>query len=260
MDAFLRVAAYQGPAIEGNPEKAFQKILEVTSRSHTDHIDILCFSECFLHGYFEEEKRARQHSLDLESAEFQGLLNSLKDFTPAVIFGLNERKNDQIYNTAVLIENGILKGVYRKQKAYAPYEYYSCGQDLPIFEIKGIKVGILICYDTTFLEPARILARKGARILFVPSFNRVSNTSKMPRYLDQRNHLVARSGENDCWVVVSDITWEEGDGYHCPGYSCVFNSDGERVAQSLSYQEMVIQYDIPFNVLENVRHKRFQRG
>jgi predicted amidohydrolase len=255
MKEFLRVAAYQGPAIEGNWEKAFQKIRDVVSRAHEDHVDILCFPECFLHGYFDQEKQASQNSLDLESDQFKNLCAQLQDFSPTVIFGLNEQKGSKIFNTAALVENGTLKGVYRKQKTYPPYDYYALGAENLVFEVKGTKIGVLICYDTTFLEPARVLALKGARVIFAPSFNRVSNDSKMPRYLERRCHLVARSGENDCWFVVSDITWECNDGYHCPGYSCIFNSEGEMVSQSLPYQEMVIQYDIPLKLLERVRAK-----
>jgi predicted amidohydrolase len=252
---FLKVAAYQGQPIEGNPDKALNKMFEVTQKAHADRVDALCFPETFLHGYFQNEEEAREYSCDLQSEEFREICRSFKAYSPKVIFGLNERKGNSLYNTAVAIDKGELKGAYRKHHTYPPYDYYALGEDTPLIEIKGVKIGIIICYDSTFLDPARSLAQKGARILFMPSFNRVFNDSPMPRYLDQRNHLVARSGENDCWLVVSDITCKETES-HCPGYSCIYSSDGDRIVQSLPYQEMMISYDIPLQSLNNVRSKR----
>lgn len=254
-NSFLRIAAYQGQPIEGRPDKALTKMVEITQQAHLDRVDILCFPECFLHGYFEKEENAREHSCDLESEDFQSILSAFKDCSPAVIFGMNERKGDRLYNTAVVIEGGELKGTYRKHHTYPPYDYFALGEDTPLVDIKGIKVGILICYDSTFLQPARKLAQQGARILFVPCFNRVPNDSPMPQYFDRRNHFVARSGENDCWLVASDITCRDSNSY-CPGYSCVYSPDGNRVVESLPYQEMVISYGIPLQSLNHIRSKR----
>lgn len=43
------------------------------------------------------------------------------------------------------------------------------GNNYSIFNFNGIKAGIMICYDAVFPEVARILALKGADIIFVPS-------------------------------------------------------------------------------------------
>jgi predicted amidohydrolase len=39
----------------------------------------------------------------------------------------------------------------------------------PVFEIDGMKCGVMICYDLRFPELARGLALDGAHVLFVPA-------------------------------------------------------------------------------------------
>ena len=39
-----------------------------------------------------------------------------------------------------------------------------------------MKFGVIICADGGYIEPARILALKGARIIFAPHYNYITRT------------------------------------------------------------------------------------
>ena len=86
-------------------------------------------------------------------------------------FSLVERSGNDLFNSGVLIDRqGNSAGKYRKVQL--PFEEVSAGaaagDALPVFSTEFGKVGIMICHDTSFPEPARELAMGGAELILVP--------------------------------------------------------------------------------------------
>ena len=100
------------------------------------------------------------------------LANELDIF---LVFGFLETRNSKLYNTAIIIDpDGDIIGKYSKTHFAEGYtikpEDYTPGNEYPVFKTPFGTVGIIICYDRQLPEPARIIALKGAQILFVPAF------------------------------------------------------------------------------------------
>lgn len=88
-----------------------------------------------------------------------------------IVAALGERDGHAIYNTAVLIDRqGKVAGKYRK--AQLPREEIEAGVtpgiDFPVFETDFGKIGMMICWDNQYVEPARALAIQGAEIILMP--------------------------------------------------------------------------------------------
>jgi predicted amidohydrolase len=88
-----------------------------------------------------------------------------------VVAGLYEREGAAVYNTAVLLDrSGAVAGKYRK--VYLPREEVegglTAGASYPVFTTDFGTVGLMICWDTNFADPARALALAGAEVLLVP--------------------------------------------------------------------------------------------
>jgi predicted amidohydrolase len=88
-----------------------------------------------------------------------------------VVFGVLERQNGLLYNTAVLIDrSGNITGKYRKVQL--PQSEVASGvtpgSEVPVFQTDFGRVALLICQDTAFPEPARDAAIQGAELLLVP--------------------------------------------------------------------------------------------
>ncbi|HNZ48494.1 MAG TPA: carbon-nitrogen hydrolase family protein [Candidatus Hydrogenedentes bacterium] len=88
-----------------------------------------------------------------------------------IVAGLTERAGSLIYNTAILADPaGALVGKYRK--ASLPRNEIEAGitpgTDYPVFSTPIGRIGIMICYDGFFPEPARQLALNGAEIIAFP--------------------------------------------------------------------------------------------
>lgn len=88
-----------------------------------------------------------------------------------LVAGLVERDAHLIFNTAILLgPDGVLIGKYRKvtlprteiEAGITP------GSDYPVFETRLGKIGMMICYDGFFPEPARQLAMRGAELIAFP--------------------------------------------------------------------------------------------
>jgi predicted amidohydrolase len=125
--------------------------------------------------------------------------------------GIYEKEGSTLYNTAVLFDRaGVLIGKYRK--VYLPREEIerglTPGNSYPVFQTDFGTVGMMICYDVFFADPARALALQGAEMLLMPIWGGDETLAK------------ARAIENKVWLVAS--------GYDHPTY--IMDPDGERVA------------------------------
>ncbi len=103
------------------------------------------------------------------------------------------------YNAAAVLDaDGKYLGKMRK--VHIPHTYPAFWEKFyfkpgtlgfPVFQTAYAKIGIFICYDRHFPECARILALKGAEILFNPS----ATTEGKSRYLWELEQPVAGRGQ-----------------------------------------------------------------
>jgi len=112
-----------------------------------------------------------------------------------------EKRGDLVFNTAPLFDReGKLVGAYDKNQLYDPEEDEGAtpGTGFPVFQTDFGKVGIIICYDSWFPEPTRLLAYKGAELILFP--NAGYFTGLMP----------ARAADNGVWIAVSSLNSPAG--------------------------------------------------
>ena len=94
------------------------------------------------------------------------LLSAQKGCT--IVSGVAERDGGKIYNSSVIIENGIIRGVYRKiHLSDFEKKLFDSGDANTVFEANGIKIGVQICFDLWFPEISREQVRQGADLLCV---------------------------------------------------------------------------------------------
>lgn len=88
-----------------------------------------------------------------------------------IAFSIVEREGHDLFNTGILLDRGgKIAGKYRKVQL--PFEEVSAGvapgDSFPVFTTDFGKVGIMICHDASFVEPARELALNGAELILLP--------------------------------------------------------------------------------------------
>jgi predicted amidohydrolase len=178
-----------------------------------------------------------------------------------LLLGLNEWRGNDVFNTVAVIEKGELLGTYSKTYAYLSYETRS--DQFPVFERRGIKFGINICADTSYIEPARILAMKGAQIIFTPHFNYIGYEHVANHTTEVRNHHVAMAINNGVYVARSNVVVPETVGTEPLGYAGVGVGDcmildrrGKVLAEAGISRKALLVADLPD---EDLRHGGPQR-
>jgi len=114
MHGVVRIGACQTPEILGNVNAAVSCIRGFCEQAGPDGVDLLLFPECFLQGYLNTEAHVHRHALDLGSAGFRSVAARLADVRPVLVVGVIERSGDRLYNSAVVLQQGQVAGVYRK--------------------------------------------------------------------------------------------------------------------------------------------------
>ncbi len=139
---------------------------------------IICFQELFTTHWFPREMNKRNFSLAENVDGYTiGAMQGLAEEAGAVLIcPIFEVEEDSYYNSAVVIDaGGEILGSYRKIHVpqiplWEERYYFSPGNHgFPVFETKFAPIGIQICWDNFFPEGSRILALKGAKILFSPT-------------------------------------------------------------------------------------------
>jgi predicted amidohydrolase len=242
----VRVAAFQGKPRSKFNENILQ-IIENLKSADREQIDFICFPEGFLTGYHAEKEIAEQTALEITSSKFQSFLNQIACFNLTIIIGFNEKEDDKIFDSAAVIEQGKLIGIQRKHYLY--HHYFTSDHHYSIFQSKGIQFGVVICLDSNYFEPSRLLALQGATILFTPMCNKVPLDHPFIQRPPYYSQFVARTHENRCWLVGADWIWSNDGQFFCPGHSVIYDSDGREVVRSRECRQDLIVADIPPNRL-----------
>ncbi|MGE3174393.1 MAG: GNAT family N-acetyltransferase [Planctomycetota bacterium] len=123
-----------------------------------------------------------------------------------IVGGTNFAVEDDnaLYNCAYLFRrDGTIGKQYKIHITPAEWKWWGVtgGDKVEVFDTDCGRIAILICYDIEFPELARIAAKKGAQILFVPY-----NTDERFGYLRIRHCAMARCVENHVYTVLSGCT------------------------------------------------------
>jgi agmatine deiminase len=155
--------------------KTAQKIEEAAARG----AQIVCLQELYRTRYFPQQEKCNAEALAEtipgESTKlFAALAKKLGVTVVATVF--EKAADGKFYNSAVVIDpKGAISGTYRK--IHVPYDqyfyeknYFADGdRGYCVFKTPHAKIGVLICYDQWFPEPARINTLLGAEIIFYPT-------------------------------------------------------------------------------------------
>jgi agmatine deiminase len=228
---------------------------------------IICLQELYRTTYFPQQERIDVENLaESIPGESTRILSGLaKKHKVVIIAPLFEKAKDgKFYNSAVVIDaDGQIMGKYRKAHIpHDPYfyekDYFEEGDsDYKVFKTSYAKIGVLICYDQWFPEPARINALKGAEIIFYPTAIAYVKgyTSEDGDWHDawrtvQRAHAIA----NGIHVAAVNRVGSEGE-LEFWGGSFVCDSFGKVLAEAgMTKEEVLI---VKVDLSEN---KRIQDG
>ncbi len=232
----VRVAAYQAPLLPSGSTDALRLIRARVAQCEAAGVDVLCCPEAILGGLADHAAVPAAIAIDGRSGALATMLAPLASETVTTIIGFTESgEAGLLFNSAAIFERGVVTGIYRKVHPAIRKSVYAPGCEAPVFRIGSLSFGVLICYDSTFPELARVMAGKGATVLFIPTNNALrpeqGDASHDARHLD-----IAMARANGVAVVRADVAGR-ADGLISYGSSEIVSSDGSVLCAATRLKE-----------------------
>lgn len=160
---------FQLADVEGNLNRMIEKVRETRAEGAT----LTIFPECALTGYcFRSLDEARPYAEPIPGPSVERMTKVCQELGGFVVYGLLESDGNRVFNALAMVGSQGLIASYRK--THLPYlgvDMFTDYGDQPfvVHEIDGVRIGLCICYDGGFPEPARCLALLGADLILLPT-------------------------------------------------------------------------------------------
>lgn len=232
-----------------------EKNLELIEKNAA-HTDLVVFPEMFVTGY-SLKSRTLRFAEPLNGKICKKLSRIAAEYGSAIVTGMPEfsETNNLVYNAAlVVLPDGNIKS-YRKRKlaTFGPFEealFFSPGREENfIFEIKGFRIGLIICYELFFPEIAKSYATQAIDLLICISAS-PSTTKKFFEAV-----LPARAIENTVYVVYSNLIGTE-ENFVFWGGQRVYGPRGELIGMLEPYTEGKLEIEIEKQWIKTARKLR----
>src|SRR5271168_2370149 len=134
---FVRVAACTHHAAIGDPATNAASVLRLARQCHDDGVALAIFPELTLSGYSIEDILLQDALLDTVEGALLDIIASSVDLLPVLVVGAPLRYRNRVYNTAAVINRGVLLGVAPKSYLPTYREFYERRQMAPGDDERG---------------------------------------------------------------------------------------------------------------------------
>lgn len=220
--------------ITGNTER----ILEYCERAKDESdADLIVFPELSISGYPPEDlllhsglKRRITEAMESIKLNVRGI---------AVLVGFPEYTQDHIFNSCVVYYNNKELIRYRKHALpnYSVFDekrYFTSGDETAVFELHGIKIGINICEDIWYSQPACQAKLAGAELIVVINGSPYQKDGQNLRELT----IKKRISEVKIPIIYLNLVGGQ-DELIFDGASFVMNVEGEVTYRAPAFEETI---------------------
>jgi len=234
----LRIIAAQLNLKVGDTQGNLASITDAVSQArNTLAADVIVFPELALSGYPPEDLLFRPAYLDEVEAALDTIKMTAKNIV--VIVGHPQQTPLGLCNALSVFENQQLMGVYQKQflpnsQVFDEKRYFEPGRDSLIVNVKGAKLGLIICEDTWHAEPVQALKHQGAQAVVVINASPFSADK-----LDARHALLkAQARSIEAPIVYVNLV-EGQDELIFDGASFAVNALSDAVSQATMFESVL---------------------
>ncbi len=288
----LRVAAVQFEHRDGDKSYNLGRIEELTRQAAVRGAEVVCFHECCIPGYTWLQRLDRDALKEVAEivpgGDSVARLDALARSTGMVVMaGLIERDGEgRCYNTYFAVDgSGAILLHHRKLHVFIN-PHLTPGDHFTVSEIRGMRIGVLICYDNNLPENVRITTLMGAELIVMPH---VTGATASPmvgrgpidpavwhnRHIDPARllhevlgpkgrswlmrWLPARAWENGVYVAFANALGMDGDSIR-PGGALILDPDGEVMHESWSPDDAFVVATLTPEPLARASGRRYLRA
>ena len=251
----------------GISDQALQETADLISAAADQGAQIVIFPELFLTPFFPNKlnRDVSDYFMTISDSRLLSLCDACRSSGISAIIPIAEAVGPAYYNSAIYVDSkGRVVGTYRKthMPAYFPTDqpggtgsfermYFAPGEELPVFDQKGVPFGIQICNDRLYPEGSRVLALKGAKMLFMPISYSVYDQPQQRRE-NWDAILRARAIENGVFVIACNRAGKEGPRHHL-GRSMIIAPGGKVLRTASETSDELMICDLNLDELEDAR-------
>lgn len=248
-----KIAAAQIDITFAEGERNLARMLEVLVETAKKGAKLTVFPEAALSGYcFDNVGEARPHAESIPGPSTERFSRACRELNVFAIYGLIESDGDRLFNACALVGPTGLVASYRK--VHLPFlgmDRFTTPGDRPfaVHDAGGVNIGMHICYDGGFPEPARVMMLLGADLLVLPT-NWPPGSECMAA-----SAVNTRAMENNVYYLACNRVGTER-GFRFIGQSKICDPRGKVLAEAAHDREEILYADID---VEFARQKKIIR-
>lgn len=234
----LKIGLAQINFLVGNIAGNVENIIQAASYARDElGADIIVFPELIVTGYPAEDLLLRKDFIEEANNAIHLIVESVNDI--ALVIGFPELADGKLYNSAIVLHNGVTLACYRKQAlpnygVFDEQRYFTAGTQPCVFEFNGSFIGLTICEDVWqkgIIEKAK---ETGAEILLTLNASPF-NLGKV----QQRENIIC-SQVKEAHIPMVYVNQVGGqDELIFDGASFVVGQDGEIIYRAKEFEENI---------------------
>ncbi|WP_087748223.1 MULTISPECIES: NAD+ synthase [unclassified Acidovorax] len=243
----LSICTAQLNFVVGDMPGNAQKIIAAAREAHAQGARLLLTPELAICGYAAEDLFLRpaflaacDDAVKTVARETAGL-NGL-----AIVLGHPQKlaAGDPAFspclNAASVLRHGQIEQTYAKRElpnyqVFDERRYFVAGHSPCVFEVEGVKVGLLICEDAWFAAPARAAAQAGAQLLAVIN----ASPFHLGKSAEREQTMRERVAETGLPLVYAHLVGGQ-DEVVFEGRSFALNADGAVAGRAPGFKEKLV--------------------
>ena len=243
-----RVAAVQMDVAFGQIDKNVDQLIARIALVRSNDVDLAVFPECVLTGYcYNSRDEALACALPIDDPVFEQITAACNGSSLHVIVGFLERDGDRLFNAQAMINAQGVVASYRKihLPGLGVDRFVDPGdREFEVHDAGTMRVGMAICYDSSFPETARVLGLLQADVIAL--------STNWPVAAQRTAEIVpaARSMENHLYFVAANRVGKER-GFQFCGRSSIAGPDGIVLAETCGDEEVILTADIDLAIARN---------
>jgi deaminated glutathione amidase len=200
----LKIALSQFPVSRDIRQNMNYITRQIVSASR-GQADVIHFPELALSGY---ETEVNQLDWDLVDRCVSELKAHAKAYSISIVMGLHQPNPDHplpLNATCLITSDGEIAGAYYKTNLYKEEkERFSAKENFLLYDLRGVKCGFLICYDSNFPALFEKYHEMGAVLLFLSYYNARSSRPKNSLDDVMRSQLITRAYDHHLYISGSN--------------------------------------------------------
>ncbi|MFM6999805.1 MAG: NAD+ synthase [Limnohabitans sp.] len=242
----LQIRVAQLNFVVGDMQGNARKIIDFATRAHAEGARLVLTPELSICGYAAEDLLLRPAFIDACDDALKTVAHGLAGLKGLHVVvghpeggGLRTRSVavTRRHNRASVLCEGQVVCAYDKRElpnyqVFDERRYFTPGNGVGVFEVEGVRVGLLICEDAWFDEPARLARDAGAQVLAVLN----ASPFHAGKGAEREHRMRERVADCGLPLIYAHLVGGQ-DEVIFEGRSFALNAQGETVARAEGFRE-----------------------